>query len=141
MASVIGFAADVAATEMLFTSLLIQAQTAMQGAAAAAPAGARARSRSFRSAFLIAYAHRIGERLAEINAHVITETEAETSRSILPVLAARSADIDSTIDEMFGSLRESMVTGGHDAAGWASGKLAADRARLTSGELTPLNHP
>ena len=56
MSAVVGFAADVAATEVLFTSLLVQAQTAMQAAAATAPAGARTRSRSFRSAFLVAYA-------------------------------------------------------------------------------------
>jgi hypothetical protein len=136
LASVIGFATDVAATEMLFTSLLVQAQSALQGAATAAPPGAHARSRSFRSAFLVAYAHRIGERLAEINAEVISAAEVETSRSILPVLASRSAAVDSSVDEMFGSLRESAVTGGHDAAGWASGTRAADRARLSAGELS-----
>ena len=41
MASVIGFADDIAATEMLFTSLLVQAQTALR---AEAVAGAHARS-------------------------------------------------------------------------------------------------
>ena len=135
MSSVTGFAGDVAASEMLFTSLLVQAQTAMHTAAAAAPAGARARSRSFRSAFLFAYAHRIGERLAEINAGVIKRAEVESSRSILPVLAARSSVVDATVAEMFGELSRSRVKRGYDADGWASGRGAADRARLNTGGL------
>jgi Protein of unknown function (DUF2786) len=133
MSAVIGFAGDVAATEMLFTSLLVQAHTAMHAAAASASAGAHTRSRAFRSAFLVAYAHRIRERLGEINAGVLTEVEAE--RSVLPVLAARSSAVDEAVEEMFGELRASRVRGGYDAAGWASGQLAADRARLAFGDL------
>ena len=95
------------------------------------------RSRAFRSAFLVAYTYRIGQRLAEVNDEVISTAEAETSRSILPVLAARSADIDATVDAMFGSLRRPRRSAGHDAAGWASGRLAADRAQLTAGQLSP----
>jgi hypothetical protein len=135
MSSVTGFAGDVAASELLFTSLLVQAQTAMHTAAAAAPVGAPARSRSFRSAFLFAYAQRIGERLGKINAGVIKRTEAESNRSILPVLAARSSVVDATVDEMFGELSRSRARRGFDAAGWTSGRAAADRARLHSGGL------
>jgi hypothetical protein len=51
------------------------------------------------------------------------------------VLAARSSLIDSAIDEMFGPLRNSAVRRRHDAAGWASGRMAADRARLNVGDL------
>ncbi len=46
--ALVGFADDVAAVELLFTSLLVQAQTALAAAARRAPAGANARSRSFR---------------------------------------------------------------------------------------------
>jgi hypothetical protein len=145
MSSVVGFANDVAATEMLFTSLLVQAQVAMQAAATSAPPGARARSRSFRAAFLTAYAHRVAERLAEINDYVVAAAEAETGSSILPVLAARSSLVDSEVAEMFGRLRSSAVRRGHDPAGWASGRMAADRARLNFGDLTQpipaLAHP
>jgi hypothetical protein len=135
LSSVVGFADDLTATQMLFTSLLVQAQVAMQNAASSAPPGARARSRSFRTAFITAYAHRVAERLAEINAYVVADVEAETGRSILPVLATRSSLIDSAIDEMFGPLRNSAVRRSHDAAGWASGWMAADRARLNVGDL------
>jgi len=135
MSSVTGFVGDVAATEMLFTSLLVQAQTAMHAAAAASPAGSRARSRSFRSAFLVAYARRIAERLADVNTEVVSQVQAETSRSILPVLAARSSAVDAVVEEMFGELSSTEVKGGYDAAGWASGHLAADRAQLAFGDL------
>ena len=137
MSSVVGFAADLTATETLFTSLLVQAQVAMLVAAKSAPPGTRARSRGFRSAFLTAYAHRVGERLDEVNAHVVADAEAETGHSILPVLAARSAAVDSAIDEMFGRLRTTAARRSVDAAGWASGRSAADRARLNSGDLDP----
>ena len=136
MSSVVGFAGDVAAAETLFTSLLIQAQVAMQAAAASAPAGTRTRSRSFRSAFLLAYAHRIAERLAEINARVVADAEVETGRSILPVLAARSSVVDESVGEMFGRLTSSARRRDIDLEGWASGRSAADRARLNTGAPT-----
>jgi hypothetical protein len=136
MSSIVGFANDLAATEMLFTSLLVQAQISMQATATSAPPGARTRSRSFRAAFLTAYAHRVAERLDQINAYVVADAEAETGGSILPVLAARSSMVDSEVAEMFGPLRSSAVRRGHDPVGWASGRMAADRARLNLGDLT-----
>jgi hypothetical protein len=135
MSSVIGFAADLDATQTLFTSLLVQAQLSLQGASASAPSGTRARSRGFRSAFLLAYAHRVGQRLHEINRAVVADAEAETGRSILPVLAARSARVDAAVNEMFGRLARRPRRRDVDAAGWASGVVAADRARLNSGDL------
>jgi hypothetical protein len=135
MSSVVGFASDLDATETLFTSLLVQAQVAMRAASTSAVPGTRARSRSFRSAFLMAYAHRVAERLEEINDYVVADAEAQTGRSILPVLAARSSLVDDAVGEMFGSLARSKIRRGLDAAGWASGRMAADRARLSSGDL------
>ena len=136
MASVIGFEADLDATETLFTSLLVQAQIALQSAASSAPPGTAVRSRSFRSSFLLAYAYRVGERLAEINAHVVADAEAETGRSILPVLAARSSIVDATVGQIFPNLSSMRSRAGVDPAGWASGRMAADRAKLNAGDLT-----
>jgi hypothetical protein len=133
MSALIGFAADITATEMLFTSLLVQANTAIRSSGASAQAGAHTRSRAYRSAFLVAFAHRIRERLAEINAGVLADINAP--RSILPVLAARASAVDEAVEEMFGELRASRVRGGYDPAGWAGGQLAADRARLAFGDL------
>ncbi len=135
LSTVVGFPSDLAATEILFTSLLVQAQTAMQSSTAATETGSRARSSSFRAAFLLAYAHRVGERLEEINTHVTAEAEADIGTSLVPVLAAREAAVDDAVTEQFGKLSESRPRGGRDAAGWASGTLAADRAKLNLADL------
>jgi hypothetical protein len=135
MATIIGFAGDLTATELLFTSLLLQAQVALQATTSNAPPGAPARSRGFRSAFLHAYAHRVSERLTEINAYVVAGAESETGTSILPVLAARSSVVDAAVDEMFGKLRRRPDRRRLDMAGWQSGRSAADRARLNTGDL------
>jgi len=135
MSSVVGFADDLNAAETLFTSLLVQAQVAMHAAATSAPPGTRTRSRSFRAAFLMAYAERVAERLAEINTYVVADAEAESGHAILPVLAARSSLVDATVAESFGQLTATAVRGGHDPAGWASGHMAADGAQLNFGDL------
>lgn len=101
--SVTGFASDVAFTELLYTSLLVQSQAALQAEAVAAPPGSHVRSRRFRSSFLMAYAHRIGERLAVINEQVTgaAGSEADTGAALLPVLAARNDRVDRAVDETF----------------------------------------
>ncbi len=135
LSTVIGFAADISAVEMLYTSLLVQAQTALAEAARHAPPGTRTRSQSYRSAFLLAYTERIGERLDEVNRAVVDAAVAEVGDSFLPVLADRSTAVDDCIDEAFGKLTSSRVRGGWDAAGWAGGRRAADDARLNAGDL------
>jgi len=124
-----------AAVEMMFTSLLVQAQSALAAAARSAPPGARTRSRGYRAAFLQSYASRIGQRLDEINQAVVAESERESTSSILPVLASRDAVVQGTVDELFGALSSHTVRGGYDPAGWASGRFAADTAQLGGGPV------
>jgi hypothetical protein len=135
LATVVGFPADLAAVELLFTSLLVQAQTAMTDAAARAPSGSRPRSRSFRSSFLAGYTHRIGARLREINDAVYAEVEAQQGGAFLPVLCSRSAAVDELVADLFGELTYRRRRADYDAAGWTSGMVAADTARLSSGEF------
>ena len=135
LSTVIGYAADVAAVEMVFTSLLVQAQSAMADAARRAPAGTRTRSQSYRSAFLLSYTHRIGDRLAEINEAVYADVEAEQGSAFLPVLRSRADAVEDLMAERFGDLTSYRVRGGYDAAGWAGGRLAADNAQLSFGDL------
>ncbi len=101
LSTVIGEEADVEATELLFNSLLLQAEVALTIESHHRPAGSRRRSRGFRGAFLTAYATRIGERLAAINDAVFDSLEGE----------------------------EHGFDGWHDP-GRARGTAAADRARL-----------
>jgi hypothetical protein len=134
--SLVGFEADVAACELLYTSLLVPSQTAMQAEAANAPAGARVRGRAFRSSFLQAYAPRLGQRLADIKVAVQETVESERAAlpgaeaSLLPVLAARREAIDERIDELFGALTRTPFKQTHDALGWSRGDAAGERAEL-----------
>ena len=134
LVSVVGFASDVVSAELLFTSLLVQSQVALQAEGAKAAPGARARSRSFRSSFLISYTRRVDQRLAEINAAVEGGT-VDDRCSLLPVLAAHDHVVDESVAQMFGELRSDVVRGGSDVAGWVRGKLAADLAQLTFADL------
>lgn len=133
--TVVGFATEVAGVELLYTSLLVQAQTSLNQAARTLPAGARQRSRSFRSSFLLAYAQRIGERLASVQAEVIAETEAATGRSVLPALLSREVAVDEAVAQRYGPLESRRIRGGSDPAGWASGRRAADTATIVGGAL------
>lgn len=135
LSTVVGFPADIATVEALFTSLLLQAQTALAAAAKRAPAGTRTRSQSYRSAFLLGYTRRIGDRLREINEAVYSEVEAEQGPAFLPVLRSRSATIDDVMAERFADSVAAPVRGGDDLAGWSSGAVAADNARLNFGDL------
>lgn len=129
--AVIGFEHDLLATETLYTSLLVQAQLAVQAAGAAAPAGAHERSRGFRSSFLHAYAHRVGQRLAEVNEQVQAEaTAGGGGADLLPVLADRAEQIEAWMASELGPLRRQRASSPMDASGWAAGSRAANRADL-----------
>lgn len=132
--SVVGFPDDLAAVELLFTSLLVQAQHALAEAGRSAPAGTRTRSQGFRSAFLLAYAHRIGERLDEINQHVFAAEE-RAADTFLPVLRSQEEAVADFLAARFGQTYAGSVRGAYDPAGWTSGRLAADQARLAAGDL------
>ncbi|MDX2706741.1 DUF2786 domain-containing protein [Streptomyces sp. PA03-6a] len=139
--TVVGWEADLEAVEVLYTSLLVQAEAAMRGGGAPGPAtrrpgrrggkgGARGGdlSRDFRESFLIAYAGRIGERLAAA-ARDATEEAAEAggSTEVLPVLAAREVAVGRAADAMFPETRTERLRG-RDREGWERGTAAADRA-------------
>ena len=135
LSTVVGYPGDVEAVELLFTSLLVQAQTAMTDAATRAPAGSRPRSQAFRSAFLAGYTKRIDERLRAINEAVYAEVEAQQGSAFLPVLRSRSEAVDDFVSDRFGELKSRFRNRYLDAAGWASGINAADNAQLTAGEF------
>lgn len=59
--TVVGFEPDLEAVELLFTSLLVQGTAAMTRAEAGQRAGGRKRTKTFRQAFLMGYAQRLGQ--------------------------------------------------------------------------------
>ncbi|MGW3288014.1 DUF2786 domain-containing protein [Streptomyces sp. NPDC001002] len=121
--TVVGFEADLEVVELLYASLLVQAQTAMTKAEAAQRAGGRRRTKSFRQSFLAAYAHRIGTRLA-------AAAETQVTDDLLPVLATREVAVTAEADRMFPETTTTRLRGVTDAAGWTEGAEAADRAQV-----------
>jgi Protein of unknown function (DUF2786) len=151
LVTVIGFPADLDAVELLFTSLLVQADTAMLRTGGKRDGAGRSRTRAFRQSFLLAYAVRVGERLsgaadqaeqaavAEQRAAAAgpagdgarNDVAARQGTDLVPFLAARHQAVDDAVDEMFGSaLTRSRSVRATDAEGWTSGRAAADLASL-----------
>jgi hypothetical protein len=150
LVTVIGFPADLDAVELLFTSLLVQANTAMLRTGGKRDGAGRSRTRAFRQSFLLANAVRIGVRLSEAADHAeqqaVAEQRAVTGATddgpvdgaaarkgadLVPFLAARHRAVDEAVDEMFGaSLTRSRSVRATDAEGWISGRAAADLASL-----------
>ncbi|MFF7180220.1 DUF2786 domain-containing protein [Streptomyces sp. NPDC008121] len=123
--TVVGFEADLEPVELLYTSLLVQGTSAMTRAEAEQRAGGRKRTKSFRQSFLLAYANRLGARLASTSRRVAAEAP-----TLLPVLASREVAVASRTDELFPETRATRVRAMWDEAGWAHGTTAADRAGL-----------
>jgi hypothetical protein len=136
--TVLGFEPDLDAVEILFTSLLVQATTAVTRAGARTDEFGRSRTRAFRQSFLAAYASRIGERLKEV---IEVQTEAATAEpggsDLLPVLASRNAAVEDALSTMFPKLTKKTTGRISDAEGWHSGRGAADLASLHPGQPLP----
>ncbi len=130
IATVVGFPEDQETVELFYTSLLVQATTAMLHA------GTRpdTRTRSFRQSFLVAYAARIGERLRRADEAAVAEAERDLGGGVLPVLASREVAVDEHFSREFPHLRTMRVVA-RDPAGWTAGRSAADRVRLGEGEV------
>ncbi|WP_327290563.1 DUF2786 domain-containing protein [Streptomyces sp. NBC_01198] len=117
--TVVGHAPDLDAVELLYTSLLVQADRALQG-------GRTSRSRDFRESFLIAYGSRIRARLTAATAE---EESAEATPGLLPALASRALAVEDTTRRLFPTTTTSRLKA-RDADGWQHGESAADSANL-----------
>ena len=124
LATVVGRAEDLELIEVLFTSLLMQATRLMTTASS--------RTASFRRAFLLAYASRIGQRLREASRAATEAAADEIGTAFLPVLARQQEAVDEAVGRMFGKLGHVQYRAS-DAAGWAAGTAAADLADLAAG--------
>ena len=127
--TVFGFPADLDNVDVLYTSLLMQANRAMTGAGTVRDGAGRSRTRSFRHSFLLAFAARIGERLLVAATLATDRAEATHGGALLPVLAGRDAAVEGACATAFPHL-VSMSLAVSNRAGWLAGRLAADRARL-----------
>jgi uncharacterized protein DUF2786 len=125
----IGAEVDLALVEILTTSLLLQANRAMLAHGSQAGHYGRSRTRSWRQSFLVSYATRIGQRLAETSASAQASVSEQHSSRLLPALVAREQQVDALFTQLFPRIVERSVSVSN-ADGWTAGKLAADLANL-----------
>jgi hypothetical protein len=129
-ATLLGYPGDVDAVEVLYTSLLVQATSAMVAVGSRRDSYGRSRTRSFRSSFLNAYAIRIGQRLRAATEEARNAaTAADGGERLLPVLAARDDTVRETVETMFREFASHEVRIS-DREGWVSGTARADLAAL-----------
>ncbi|MEP6561877.1 MAG: DUF2786 domain-containing protein [Nakamurella sp.] len=140
MATVVGMAVDMELVDLLFTSLLVQATRALAEVGntrindGGYQSGRLNRSPSFRRAFLLAYATRIGERLAEAGERATADSSSSHGAELVPVLARRAEEVDRRFDKMFPDTQE-IRSKRVDARGWHAGRSAADRAVFAAGQV------
>ncbi len=130
IATVVGLPVDLELVELLFTSLLLQATRALAAAVRGGPSSA-----VFGRGFLLAYAARIGERLAEAGRRAAAEATAAAGgpgASVLPVLARREAAVADRVAELFPRLRSTRRRT-IDPEGWWAGRRAPRRRRPRPG--------
>ncbi|MEV5961738.1 DUF2786 domain-containing protein [Kribbella sp. NPDC051952] len=127
--TIIGADLDLQHTEILSTSLLVQANRAMLAAGKHIGHRGESRTRSFRQSFLMAYAQRIGERLEAATAATEAAVPEADADRLLPVLAKREEQVDALFTKLFPNTttRRTRITNG---AGWHAGLTAADQAQL-----------
>ena len=126
--TLVGFAGDLAMVELLFTSLLLQASTAMRLASEGHP-----NVKAFRRAFLFGYAYSVGARLATVRKETVREAAAATPGTDL-VLVDRQARVEAAFKEEFprlGMLRTTVSSGSGLVAGRHAGAQADLSARQT----------
>jgi hypothetical protein len=131
--TVVGYEPDLDLVELLYTSLLVQATTAMNRAGSRRDGHGRSRTRTFRQSFLVAYANRIRQRLTQATESAVKDaadgTEAASDPRLLPVLAARGDAVRDATERLFPELVTHALSS-NDREGWAHGTAAADRAVL-----------
>ena len=127
--TIVGAELDLQHTEILSTSLLVQANRAMIAAGKHIGHRGESRTRSFRQSFLMAYAQRIGERLEQVSAATQAAVPEADAGRLLPVLAKREEQVDALFTQLFPktTTRRTRITNG---AGWNAGLIAADQAQL-----------
>jgi hypothetical protein len=119
--TVVGHEGDLDAVELLYTSLLVQADRALHRG--------KSRSRDYRESFLTAYAVRIRERLTAAAAAEVAAAGAERD-GLLPVLASRDLAVREARTRLFPATTSTRLRGGRDPEGYAEGDAAGTQASL-----------
>lgn len=132
----IGYETDVELTEMLYTSLLVQATRAVADPEVKATKADYEHGTAFTRSFLLAFADRIGARMRESNseaASAVTAAAPIGERSVALVLADRTKDVEDDVLRRYGKLRAARrSTGTSSANGHTAGTAAANRADIST---------
>lgn len=133
IATVMGDPVDLGLTDVMFTSLLLQAQ---RFSAEATSAARERKTPRFRRAFFLAFASRVGERLEESRRIATVDAEREYGSALAPVLARKAQAVEEAYRAAFPDavVRERRTV---DAAGWHAGRDAANRADIGAGTSLP----
>lgn len=123
--AIVGDPSDLHSVEVMTTSLLVQANTAIQRHGSHVDSRGTTRTRSFRQSFLVSYALRIGERLRAADQEAVAETE--RTDLLLPALRSQEEHVEAAFAEIFPNAvsRQTSIT---NSVGWAAGRAAADLA-------------
>jgi len=126
-----GYDHDLDALELLTASLLTQATSAMLRRGPQRDVNGRSRTRSFRRAFLLGFAERVGERLRQATDAQMSATD-DRAGQLVPVMAARDDRVRAAADEAFPQLSRHKVSASN-VSGWSAGQAAAEVADLRPG--------
>lgn len=125
-----GFEGDLDAVDVLFTSLLMQASRSMLAKGRIRDAHGRSRTRAFRQSFFVAFGQRIHERLVLAARQARQTAEQDLGRSLLPVLAGRTDEVDDFTTKLFPHLARGRAVSVTNRDGWLAGRAAAEMATL-----------
>ncbi len=121
-----GYATDLDAVELLFASLVVQATRSMFRVPRE---DVGSRVKAFRHAFLVAFAHRVGQRLHEARARTEAAVVSERGAGLVPLLDAKRDAIAQLAADTFPHVQSKRASMSH-AGGYYAGRDAADRADL-----------
>lgn len=129
----IGYETDVALTEMLYTSLLVQATRAMGSSEVRATKPGHVHGTAFSRSFLLSFAGVIGKRLRETTSATSTATTSpDSSRCVALVLADRYKDVENDVLRRYGKIGPTprQQTAASSLEGSTAGSRAANRADI-----------
>lgn len=129
MLYLVGYESDLELTDMLYTSLLVQATRSMNSAEVKATKPTYEHGTAFCRSFLLSFADIIGRRLEA--ATRVASDEQDSGRSVALVLADRKTAVDEDALRRYGKLRAARpITGSSSAAGSVAGFQAGQKADL-----------
>lgn len=127
--TVFGHRDELDGVEELFTSLLVQATSALQRAGSKVDRVGRSRTTRYRRSFLVAFALRIGERLREAVHATVEDASISSGTEVVPLLRARSDTVDALAHATFPEM-SNFAPSASDGEGWHAGRLFGDLADL-----------